>query len=347
MQESYPADNRTVRPSEMEGVYLDKQDILNGRASIVSSIEQIGEPVAFVDMNGNVTERLDRFMRVRIEGFGYGIRETSPADPGSTGVNIVRFPGFTERIEHGSAYNFHNSLATEMPNSRIVSVSSDGIGTTGENIAISDFLGHGMTEMGEARAKLLEALFGDEPTIVSACSMGTVIEHHMKVFDAKNGHNLNIVSAEYAAAKVVPKAAFMIMGVLFPIAMLADTPREIIRTGIKYGPDHLMTMLPMIHEREPESVALVRQVISLVGGVSMKSMIEIAREYPGGISIGGAMDPLKRPSQQRIIKEVDPDFHVATLRFKGHGIAADGFGGGIKTGHEIKKHKLEERMLAA
>lgn len=292
-------------------------------------------------------DRADRFFRVEIDGYGYGVRETLPARGDDSGLTVTHFPGFTELIENGSAHKLHSSLATELPDVRVISVASDGIGTTGEKLTAKNFRDHGMKEMGEGRANLLQALVGDEPVIVSGCSMGSDIEQEMLSYDARHGHNLNAYPIGYASAVVPPERTGLTMLALFPLCMALDTPREILRMVIKYGPKHVLSLADMLEERQGDALPLLRQATSLLGGVSIETVKEVAHAYRGGITISGVYDPLRQPDMWREVRSENPDVHIKNVGRRGHGMAADGVGGGKKIAEAIRHYGIDAMLQAA
>lgn len=300
-----------------------------------------------IDSGRVVTQRPDRYFRIQYDGFGDGVRETQPELGKESGLTIVHFPGFIEKIESGSAKDFHTSLATQRPDARVISIASDGIGETGDNLDKTTFMDHGVVEMGERRAGLLPALVADGPTILSACSMGTVIKHHMLMRDAANGHNLNVRSVDYAAAIVSPERAAVIMAVLFPLAMAADTPREIFRMYRKYGIRHLVEQAEILQERSTDALPLIRQATSLLTGVVTKDMDKVLHEYRGSVLISGQLDPLRQLRMYLAIKKNNPSVHIKTVPRKGHSIAADGIGGGSSVVASINRYQIADELLSA
>lgn len=334
-----------VHPLSAEGVLLSgPESPLHGNLLGVSDLKIMNDGV-LLDKDGQETNRPDRFYRVTINGFGYGVRITEPELGQASEINHVHLPGFVEEIEDGSAYNFHSALARERKNMRMISVASDGVGKTGERLTLGNFRDHGVKEMGEGRAALLAALVGGEPTLVSGCSMGSAITQEMLNFDLHHGHNLNIYPIGYATAVVPPEHTALFMAALFPLSMSLDTPREVLLMLAKYGPKHVLSLAEMLHERKQDALPLVRQVTSLLGGVALSTVHEVAKEY-GGTTVSGVFDPLREFGMWADERQSTQNIHISRVARRGHGMAADGTGGAQKISRTIDKYGLDKLLVA-
>lgn len=333
-------------PSATEGVSaLERMQIIQGKQSLATVVERIGEAAVFTDSGGNIQPRADQFLRVTVNGFGYGIRQTYPDADAKNGMNIVHFPGFGEVIESGSAYNLHTSLASQFPEARVVSVASDGIGTIGEKLNLGNALNHGIKGMAEGRLKLLEALFGDQPVMVTACSMGSATTQEMLHQDITVGHNLNIYPIYYDTAVVEPNKTFLLMGVAFPLHMLLDTPIEIGRILGSDGTPHLKELAKMAEQRGGDVLPMLVEVAGLMGGVAVEMTAKVSETYKG-MTISGVSDPLRRVRKwAQIKKEHSPELHIVGVPWRGHGMAANGLNAGLKIKREVDNYNIVQELL--
>jgi hypothetical protein len=176
--------------------------------------------------------------------------------------------------------------------------------------------------------------------------MGTVISSEMRNFDAQHGHNLNIVPVDYASAVVTHEKAALIMAVIFPLSMAMDVPREVARMVFKYGPHRILNMAHMLEDRGADFLPMTIQVISLMGGMALKDIQRATDEYPDGGNISGYYDPLAQWRMWRQIRAGGHTPHLRTIKGKGHGIAADGTGGGIQIVKSVKRWRIPEKFAA-
>jgi hypothetical protein len=335
-------------PSETEGVSLsERQLILQGRQSLVTDLERVGPAAFFTDSKGELQPRADQFLRVTIDGFGYGIRETYPDADAANGLNIVHFPGFGEVIEAGSAYNLHTSLATQFPGARVVSVASDGIGTISEKLTAGDVFEHGIKGMGEGRGKIIKALFGDQPVLVTSCSMGTAIVQEMLQDDLNYSHELNVYPLYYDTAVVEPGKTILLMGVAFPAHTIFDVSFELIRAVANGDFREIKELAKMVEQRGGDGLPMFVEAVSLMGGIAVKVTGKVSEVFKG-TTISGISDPLRRNRKWGHVKsEYCPDLHIVTVPWRGHGMAMRGDNAGQKIRHEVDHYGIETLLLDA
>lgn len=334
-------------PANTAGVFFEGQ-FLPGHSPIRKNLHEVKTPEVicmslFTDSQGR--QRDDRLMRINIDGYGHGIRETLSAY-NDDALTLVHFPGFTEKIENGSAKLMHDNLVNNLPHARIISVATDGVGTTTERLTCKNALDHGITEMAERRRQLVYALVGDAPVIVSGTSMGSVIGWKMLDFDAREGHLLNAYPVGYASANVSPELTLPLMGVLFPISMAADMPREIIRLALR-RPDNLSELITQVQDRKPDAIPLIVQAASLLGGTATKVLHRVNDVYGGGATISGVFDPLSQFARWKQVKGKGTELHIIPVARRGHGMAADGTGGGQKIANVIIRNEIDKKLLTA
>lgn len=327
--------NQTLHP-QREGVF-----IFDNIPSEINPIKKIVSGLGPIELMHNdllgVSERVDRWYRISIDGFGYGVHITKPDPREDSGVNIFDFGGFTEMIEVGSAKSRHDNMAKEMPNLTVISVANDGMGETGEKLTVDNFLDHGVNEMAKARVKFIEALCADNPAIVGGCSMGSLIAWKTLAMDARNGHNLNAYPLGYASALVPEGKTWLYMATLFPPSMAIDTPRELIRMLVKRGPGAIKELASLAHNLEGNALPISIHGISLMGGIAVKDLMLVSEVYRGGISISGQFDPLRQSGLLGDVKKTHKDLHIRTVPRRGHGMAADGKGAAGVISHSLAR----------
>ncbi len=303
-------------------------------------------PITLVANNNSETGRPDRWYKIEIDGFGYGVRETSPLPEENSGVTLVDFGGFSELIELGSAKNRHDSLATHLPSLRIVSVANDGMGTTGDRLTIENAFDHGVNEMALGRLKLLEALCSDGPVITEGVSMGSIIVWKMLDHDARHGHNLNAYPVGYASALVPPGKTWLYMGTLFPPSMLLDIPRELVWMAFRRGPSSIRSLLPQAEKLCGNSLPMAAHLISMAGGTALSEILRVSKDYGGGTSISGQLDPLAQFGLLSLVKQRYGDFHIKRVAGRGHGMAADGQGAGRAIAGSLSQWQILDKIAA-
>jgi hypothetical protein len=344
--ESLTANNH---PRENGGVFLEgipnTLNPIRGRVENLGSLTLVSEAL-FVGRRSSDTARLDRIYQIELDGYTHAIRETQPETSEDTGITFTHFPGFSEIIEAGSAKTLHESVAAHMPGVRVISVASDGIGPTGEKLTRENYKDHGVNEMAERRLKLLKALCGDEPVIANGTSMGSVLVAKMLLEDANTGHNLNAFSSYYASAIVEPSKTRLFMATLFPVSMMLDTPREVIRMAVKRSPSSLSELAAMLEHRRGDSLAMVIQAATLLGGMAVHEITKVSREYRGGLTISGQFDPLAQFGMWRELKRGHDLVHIQSVPLRGHGMAADGEGGGQKIASSLQRWQVPELLAA-
>jgi hypothetical protein len=335
-------------PSETEGVSVfERARILQGSKTLVTNLERVGRAAIFTDADGELQPRADQFLRVTIDGFGYGIRETCPDTDEANGLNIIHFPGFGEVIEAGSAYNLHTSLATQFPGARVVSVASDGVGTISEKLSLGNVFDHGIKGMGEGRGKLIKALFGDQPVLVTSCSMGSAITQEMLDLDVHNGHNLNVYPLYYDTAVVEPGKTWLFMGVMFPGHTVLDVSFELMKTLVSGDYQEIKELAKMAEQRGGDGLPMMAEVIGLMGGIAISVSGHVSEVYQG-TTISGASDPLRRNSMWgHIKKEYNPNLHIVRVPWRGHGMAMRGKNAGLKIRHEVDHYGIVTQLLDA
>jgi hypothetical protein len=325
-------------PPAAEGFIIEENtgfEVINPIKRVVSGLGKVSVHNYLEQLEG----RDDNWFRIELDGFAHAVHITEPLIDSEHPSHIVHFPGFSEIIETGPGLRLHQTLAEEMPETRVISVGTDGIGAFGDKYAFEDRDAHGIEGMAEQRQKLLKALCGDERIIVQGLSMGSVIGSNMLDYDRKLGHELNAYPLYFDTALVTPKLAKYVMGLVFPISMIIDTPRELEQMVQKYGFQEALRSLKMPSEHlKGNAIPMAVQAVGLLKGTLFMQVERVADTY-GTTTVSGVLDPLAQQNMWSSIKKNHNTTHIQGVRLRGHGIAADGIAGGKKIAAVASKYK--------
>jgi pimeloyl-ACP methyl ester carboxylesterase len=269
-------------------------------------------------------ERIHRLYTVERDGFRHAVEVTDPivAEPAYA---VFSYPGFTEQIEGGIRKYMHSSLAREFPEARIVSVGSNGIGSTGSRYGWNERSLHGLDAMGSQRLALAKALAGRLPVFVKGTSMGTVVSHrlaHQNFYGKPEDGEIDLRGLYWLSPALVdPKNVFKHMGLLFVPQLTTDAFKEI---ALKTPPREALNILA--HGRHyglsgADFRAMGHQMLELFQGTKEEAVGEVIAKVPT-VVVAGENDGLAQwPMMDRLHRQYDGHLHLEKIKGRGHSLA--------------------------
>ena len=150
--------------------------------------------------------RRHRLYTMSVEGYRHALELTDPAEGKDAAFVVVSMPGYSEHIEGGVRADLHRHLAEELPDARIVSIASDGIGNTGDRYSYADRRRHGLAGMAASRLLLSRITAGNKPVIFQGTSMGSVISllaaHRNET--VSDGREIDLAGQVWLSSAIIP-----------------------------------------------------------------------------------------------------------------------------------------------
>lgn len=294
-----------------------------------------------------ISGRQDGWFTIEMDGFTHAVRVTAPIQGQASGVSVVHLPGFTEVIESGPGKAIHDRLAEVMPYVKVVSIASDGVGNLGEKLTLDNMWDHGLEGMAEERIKLIKALCGNGQVVLQGLSMGSVIANIIAELNNRQQELSKLNLLHFDTALVTPENVRAYMLGLFLPSMFSDVPREFVTMCRRYGPVEAMKRLVI----RPEHLS-GNLLPSVVEGIDLKKGMEFNRirrvvSAVGATTVSGQFDPLAQFGMWKHLKRSHNDgIHISTVKFRGHGMVADGAAAADKMHSVIQKHRLIDKLVA-
>jgi len=275
----------------LDGSYLDLSELHGGES--VSATIDIAERRHFVRLT-----------------------EASRADPANSRHTVFMLPGFTETVDKGSGRNLHDAIATHYPYSRIVSVATDGVGSSCRRVGWQAGFGLDFDTMAADRLSIAEMLSGDDPVTLATVSMGSVIGLQLALRNLYERRiNLErIVNHSHAQVPLghVPRD----MAIRFLPHIAVDGLREAVRRPAPVVA-HLVGSLALLAHHLP---AYAGNLKNLLAGTDPADMYAVAEQVPTTY-ISGDRDPLAQRELLTRLQQALPG-QVAVLRLPGRGHAS-------------------------
>jgi pimeloyl-ACP methyl ester carboxylesterase len=281
-------------------------------------------------------EREHNLLTIEIDGYRHVLWVTEPVRPQDKALNVVAKPGLGEVVENGVGFEFHKRLAKGLPEARIISHATHGIGPHGDIIPWTDLPKHGLNQMAEQCLRLLEAYIPDEPIVLVGTSMGTVINNRLLNLHLAYGGTLNIEGViNYAPALVDPKNVIKDMALRFPVDLAIDGFKEFFtRTRVKHmlGAAAILTRSAM---RLRDLVTMGRQIYDLMHGTAQSDVENVLANYPRVATIVGEEDPVGQVPMWIELEKRYSNLQLIKLFGRGHGIAMKPIDGARKVSETI------------
>lgn len=283
-----------------------------------------------------------------VDSYHHSVRVTEPRDPRQrSSTSIWVFPGLAETTETGVGRVFHDTIARELPDHRVISVATTGVGGYSDRLSFSRASVHARIQaMAKQRADLMDALDKKRrPKVVIATSMGSVITHKMLEQDIEEGNKLNIAGVGlYAPAWVRPHNKFVRSDM-----HIKFVPRLIAEVGYLLSPfsplkeeDRKKAMRDLrstsLHFKDLPAMAW--QIRDLTAGIPHEEMDTVLRNYPT-VAISGDRDPVGQIWKQYAARTDEfPNFRYVPIKGAGHGMAIIPRPGAEKTVKELRNSNI-------
>lgn len=257
--------------------------------------------------------------------YRHAIEITNPAS-GDAKFAVVSMPGFTEQIEGPIRKDLHASMARAMPQARIISIGSNGVGSTGDTYGWSERSQHGLAAMGSQRLTLSRALAGDLPVIMAGTSMGSVIAHRA-AFENTYGKpvngKINLVGQYLLSQALVdPRHVVQDIGIKFLPQMAYDAVTELALKTNPIETAHIVGQVILHYGYSPQrdTKAMGNQVLELLKGTREEDIAAVIEVVPTVI-VAGEKDCLAQWKMVRRLEKQYPkmlDAHMVMGR--GHSL---------------------------
>lgn len=260
----------------------------------VGNVRLVGLRRSRSSMNPEL-KRVHRLYSIDVDDYRHAVEVTDPLgnEPAFT---VFSFPGFTETIEGPFRKELHRELAEQFPEARIVSVGSNGVGTTGGKYNWNERSFHDTRAMGSQRLILSKALAGDMGVYWMGTSMGSVIAvkgSHENLHNTPNDKAINQLGLFALSQAIVdPRNVPRDMALRFvPGLIIKDIPLEL---ALKTPPrEALMLARQGLHYGlgKKDIHAMANQVMDLLHGVPEHFTAEVISNVPIAL-VAGEHDPL-------------------------------------------------------
>lgn len=267
--------------------------------------------------------RAHRTYTIELSEHQHGMEITSPVN-GNPAFTLLSLPGFTEHGKGGIRQKMHSHLSYTFPEAQVISVDSNGIGTTGDRYDYRNRHDHGIEAMGQQRLDLILALAGNMPVFVQGTSMGTVISHRLAKANIERSPDQKVDLRGLlwlSPALVDPSRVFKDMVIRFPVGLGLDLAKEL---SYKTSLAALLAMgrLARKHDFHPADLpAMVHQVAELLAGTPQGEVAAVVSKVPT-VVVSGERDSLTQIEMFRELQASYPDtLSLELIKGRGHGLA--------------------------
>ncbi len=253
----------------------------------------------------------------------HGMEITRPVS-GDPTFTLLSLPGFTEHGKGGIRKKMHSHLSYTFPEAQIISIDSNGIGTTGDRYDYRNRHDHGLEAMGQQRLDLILALAGNMPVFVQGTSMGTVISHRLAKANIERAPDQKVDLRGLlwlSPALVDPSRIVKDMVIKFPLGIALDLAKEL---SYKTSPAALVALgrLARKHDFHPADLpAMLHQVVELLAGTPEAEVAAVVSKVPT-VVVSGERDSLTQIDMFRDLEAKYPDtLSLELIKGRGHGLA--------------------------
>lgn len=284
--------------------------------------------------------RVHRTYTIPLDGYRHSMEITDPIDSQSA-YTLFSYPGFTEHGKGGIRQKMHAHLAYTFPEATIISIDSNGIGTTGDRFDFSGRHDHGLEAMGQQRLDLARALCGHKPVFMQGTSMGTVISHRAAKANLVRpaSERVNLRGLMWLSPALVdPSRVVKDMVISFPIGLGLDISKEV---AYKTSPAALIGLgrLARRHDFRPADLpAMAHQLLELLKGTPQADVEAVISQIPT-VVVSGSRDSLTQTKMFRELQQQHPNtLTLELIKGRGHGLA-------MKPGPACRKLRAAARQL--
>ncbi len=292
------------------------------------------------ERQGDSDHDYDHYLaRVTIEGkdtYTHSLNITEPVGVHSR-YTLFDLRGFTEKTEKGTGKAWHEAYVKRLPGVRVVSIATNGIGDVVDRLNFTRAATQArIRRMAGQRLRLVGALCGNQPAVITSVSMGTVITNEMLNFNLDNGQPVKIAGiAYYAQALVPPERVWLDMGIKFAPAMFVDGIKEV---AIREKGDERAHNLEVMQESAPglsDLPALFWQMFDLGKGTPKPKIKRVLDHYPT-VVISGTKDPVGEHPMWRRYEKQFPNLSFEPIQGQGHAMALNAEEGADKTVRSLR-----------
>lgn len=322
-QEFYPATTANqplielapvdITPSPSEKVFL-----YNTESLPIMLVER-----GYTTPNSDGTGRHKLSTFIEVDGHNHFARiteadEAHVADPEAI-PTIFMLPGLTEMVDGGTAKDLHDDLALRFPESRVVSIATDGVGIHTAPLSFRDGLHRTFDEMADDRLTLMNALQGGGGITLVAISMGTAISVKLLERNSQLGNPLPIEAFIAHSHAIVPKGRVLqdMVGKFLP-----HIGKDVIEVAKHQPIKKLLGCLAVRRGFRQSMPAMASNIVHLLKGSEWSEFFHVASEYPTGI-ISGAKDPLRQEALCKQLAIAVPSTVLYIRQDIGHGACLD------------------------
>ncbi len=267
--------------------------------------------------------RVHRAYSVELDDHRHGVEITSPVDR-QADFAVFSYPGFTEHGKGGIRRKMHSHLSYIFPEATIISVDSNGIGTTGDRYDYRGRHNHGLEAMGQQRLDLAQALAGRVPLFIQGTSMGSVISHRAAQANLERpvAERVDLRGLMWLSPALVdPSRIVKDMAIRFPVELGIDITKEL---AYKTSPLALLGLgrLAYRHDFRPADLpAMAHQVSELLKGTPKADVEAVVSRIPTVI-VSGERDSLTQAEMFYELQEEYPGMvKLELIKGRGHGLA--------------------------
>ncbi len=262
--------------------------------------------------------------RVTVEGedtYTHSLNITEPIGVHSR-YTLFDLRGFTEKTEKGTGKAYHDGYVSRLPGVRVVSIATNGIGDIVDRLNFTAAATQArIRKMAGQRLALIGALCGNQPAIITATSMSTVVTNELCNFNMDNGEPVEIAGVAYYAPALVPRnRVWLDMGIKFGPSLFVDGIREV---AFRETPEEREHNLEVMHESAPglgDAPALFWQMVDLGKGVEKQRIARVLEHYPT-VVISGDKDPVGEHPMWKGFARRFPNLLFLPIRGQGHAMA--------------------------
>lgn len=270
---------------------------------------------------------------------------TEPLHRQKEPLTIVAKPGLGEVIHDGIGYQLHKGIAKRLPEARVLSIATHGIGKHGAELNLSDLVGHTIENMGDETYAFLRKYFPGDPLVLFGLSMGTVIHHHVQKRSIEDTP-LNIAGVvDYDPALVDPSRVVADLIGRFSLHMMKGIGIEVVRHT---KPCHVLGTLAILGRsrmRLRDMPTLARQAVGLLLGTPVEEIEEMLRTYQTTVIVGEDDPAGQVPMWLDLEAKNIPGFTLHRLKGRGHEIAVQPIDGARKVSKTIVEMGLHPAVV--
>jgi pimeloyl-ACP methyl ester carboxylesterase len=250
---------------------------------------------------------------------------TEPVNGGLPQVNIVAKPGWSQIAEDGLVLDFHKDLTKAMPDARVLTHATEGVGPTARRVEWWELPDHSLDAMAKHELEFLTKFYGDAESLLVGTSMGSVIHHKVMRQNLAKGNAAAIMGAvDYDAAIVDTCKTFEAMGVRFFPSIAIDGLKQV---AFRTNPFRMGSMLgTLIASRNTlaDGPVIAKQGLDLLHGTPLEETEEVLENYPVSVIVG-TKDSVGQVAMWNELAKRFPNLQLHAVEGFGHAMALNSY----------------------